>query len=984
MALEAARQLSQVDEPHVDRARLNDISFGSSLPLDRFQTPSTTVELHLNARQDAGKNAFQFEISSYGSQGDSTKHCHGAFSLMASDSMPARMSFGTISPDAYLLKAVTTVAKSLGQTAFAKLNDLYLSEHGSQGSFSNSQEQHENFCIDPIILSSVISLMPLLGVRQNLPTMRKLCFVKSMVAPLLPAKASSGTFQTSHHPKKPYGTTCNATILVNDDSLNLSGLYYEAVTPVQLEPQLESLLFKPVLMADPTSLKSPKPLNELLELVFHKWPMCDVGFADMPDELFTSLCTDFESRVSGQRRRFRSLERCDDIESNVVNDNHHARSSSTSRFHLCIVGKSENIIGIMQRLHPRGLACVRTSDSDCLTDLESCMDLICPIEGISDDDTWTLWRMQDIPTSEAETENIIAFTAEEDRQWLPNAIKSAELIPLVPDLASQYSNLNNTKRNAVVIDTAKTAVLTNWPGSQLIPWLRTLLQSSQSLLWVTLDHSENLIARGPFTNIAGSLLRTLQAEQPALKVNWLRFKYTDVLSQAEIQDHILRAFNAMLDGDNEILREVRNGCVDILRFVPDDGLSAAVGAIPPQPIFEPDSGQSYEISLATPRAPVILAPHRQSGKSDSDNDKHLIEVEVEASVIDQSDVSAYLGSRKPGDHTNTTRQNSDYGSRGLGLFFAGHVLSDPSEIFAKGAEVVGWQSGAHRGRLRISSSKIHSRHPHLNTPIWAKAGNAAAHFSALATAICILDGVARLRKDDLIRIDLDGILAEAVTRECHSVGADVLRHDDQRKAEFVVSIDSLGMLCLNDKAIDIEGYLESAHGSSVISRAWNTCEPYKTKIEFYDLASVKRAFEASAKCPWSAVLVHSGHEKVASTVPIYRKPSKLFSATGAYVIVGGLGGLGRFVCAWMVENGAKAIYAISRSGLKSTEAQDAYNAIKSSGASLEVLKADACDQKAMAEALAQIRKRHSIIGVMNMAMLLGDAPFMNMTVRLMS
>ena len=979
MALEAARQVSRAQELRADQARLNDIYFYEPLALDRFKTPSTTVELHFNARQNAGDDTFQFEISSYCSQSGSMRHCHGAFSCTVSEPAPVKMDSSIISPDTFLLKAANIIVRRLSQTAFPKLGDIFLNEHGSQGSFVNSQEQHENYCIDPVVLSSVVTLMPLSGVRRNLPTMQRLSFIKAMFAPLSPAETPSGTFQTSYHPMDPCGSMCDAKIIVDGRNLILSGVSYEAMRPIRLEPQLESLLFKPVLMADLTMANPAKPLSlqSLLDLVSHKWPMCDVGFDNMSDELSTSTCANIERLLSGRRRGLRSLELCDTVNGYVIDDDQHARTSSISQFHLLILGKIENVTNTVQRLHPHGLACVRTSDSECLTKLKSCMDMICPVEGINDD-TWTLWRMQGISRVMADTENIIIFVSDEDKQWLPGKIRSAKSIALVNDVAPQYSNPSDIKKDAIVVDTAKTAVLTSWPGSKLILWLRTLLQSSRSLLWVTLDHSGSLSAKTPFTDIAGSLLRTLQAEQPALKISWLRFRETNRLSLAKVQDHILQAYNVMLNGDNEVLREVRDGCVNVLRFVPDDGLSAAVGAIPPQPVSGPDSGRNYEISLAAPHTPVILAHRRQSRRKGFDTENDLVELEVEASVIDQSDVSAYLGSRQSGHYRKLIGQDSLQASRGLGLFFAGRILSDHSKTFADGVGVVGWQPGAHRGYLRVSSSRIQLSNRENNAPI--SAAKAAAYFGAFATAVCIVDGVARLRKDDTIRVNLDGILAEAVTRECHKIGAIVLDHDGTRAAGFVVSVNQSGAICVDNKPISIRGYLESDHGSSAISQAWTTCRPYETNLNLHDLVNLKRAFEASIKCPWSTVLVHSGRDRVASTVPVYRKPSSLFSSTGAYVIIGGLGGLGRFVCAWMVENGAKTIYAISRRGLKSAEAQDAYTAINKSCASLEVLKADACDQKAMAETLTRIRKRHAIIGVMNMAMLLGDAPFMDMTV----
>ena len=81
--------------------------------------------------------------------------------------------------------------------------------------------------------------------------------------------------------------------------------------------------------------------------------------------------------------------------------------------------------------------------------------------------------------------------------------------------------------------------------------------------------------------------------------------------------------------------------------------------------------------------------------------------------------------------------------------------------------------------------------------------------------------------------------------------------------------------------------------------------------------------------------------------PIAQDYQQTLSSKGVYIAIGGLGGLGRYVCRWMVDHGATHILAISRRGISSSKAQQLYNFINDSGNTLHVFKADACDRKAI-------------------------------------
>ena len=95
--------------------------------------------------------------------------------------------------------------------------------------------------------------------------------------------------------------------------------------------------------------------------------------------------------------------------------------------------------------------------------------------------------------------------------------------------------------------------------------------------------------------------------------------------------------------------------------------------------------------------------------------------------------------------------------------------------------------------------------------------------------------------------------------------------------------------------------------------------------------------------------------------------------------IGGLGGLGRYICSWLAGHGTKHITVVSRSGPDSAKAKTLIALLEDKGAAVNVWKCDACVKQALSGVLHAVRQKHSIKGAINMAMLLGDAPLASMT-----
>ncbi|KXH59280.1 KR domain-containing protein [Colletotrichum salicis] len=105
------------------------------------------------------------------------------------------------------------------------------------------------------------------------------------------------------------------------------------------------------------------------------------------------------------------------------------------------------------------------------------------------------------------------------------------------------------------------------------------------------------------------------------------------------------------------------------------------------------------------------------------------------------------------------------------------------------------------------------------------------------------------------------------------------------------------------------------------------------------------------------------------------KPS--FNGDSSYLLVGGLGGLGRSVSNWMVEHGAKHLIFMSRQGGETTENERFVAELKAQGYSSITVRGDISSLSDVDRAIkAGVRP---VRGVINISMVLRDQSFSNMS-----
>lgn len=954
MAVEAARQLCGNRISDSDSLRISNVHFDQPLPLSVYPRSDAGPEVQLIARQMDGTDKSAFEIFSQSPADEDlwTRHCYGNFETEATAESPI-LNSQKLLHDQVLLDQAQTLGHSVG----VDLNNLKLSLEGSSGEFERGLDGVKAYPVQPSVLNSILELPPISLLGQNLPAEHHLSSVASLTVPILRLGSDCGRFVTHVKPLEFCNVQSDIDISQCESIISLKGLHHQATKVIHQKPSLNSLFFKPLLHPDITRLAAAAPMDisRCAKLLTHKWPMCDIMINDVPENCTVSVLEAFRTASGEVRSYFRSM-KCSSIPPSVISNRVQLvdLSDLTSKYHMIFTQDVPSVVQQSDQLHPGGFLCIPKAHMQHLeSNQRAALEVVCDISGLGSDPWMLLHRATDLNQACAGRRAVI-FT---DRHVLPslNALKKLEYVALEPAAVARFCKQDSFARfDAIIFDCDEKSVITTWTGRELMPWVRVLLKSADSILWVTSSRHTN-----PFANVAGSLLRTLQSEQPSLKISWL---LTDEMANQDrdtFASQIEQAFVRMIKGENELVTRIGEPGLEILRYLPDEDLSANTGMGLPRKVRSPLGEADYSLNLAAPREPVILSNIASSTHSLIGD---TIEVLVEASVLGTEDLHMFNDPTK----IEASRSQS-------GLFFAGRVLNSQDPEFPPDSRVVGWHpEHTHRRKVNARSYDVF-RYPSSMRPSYA-----ASRCSATAIASCIVDGAARARQGETFLLEVPGPLLDTIKQLCKRLGVSVLNSCSGSKADFVVTFKCLEGICVNKMPIDIASYLQSDHGRAMVQRNWQELADMPLRIDEYEMADYEEALQ-NAKQPCSTILLHGDAAKIVNHVPIYKKAAHMFTDRANYIVVGGLGGLGRFICSWMIENGAKYITAISRSGAGTPEAKDAMSAMNASGASLRCIKADACDRKAVSEIVSKLRSERPIKGVINLAMVLGDAPMATMT-----
>jgi acyl carrier protein len=120
-------------------------------------------------------------------------------------------------------------------------------------------------------------------------------------------------------------------------------------------------------------------------------------------------------------------------------------------------------------------------------------------------------------------------------------------------------------------------------------------------------------------------------------------------------------------------------------------------------------------------------------------------------------------------------------------------------------------------------------------------------------------------------------------------------------------------------------------------------------------------------------------EQTKTTIAPHVEPSRTTASlnpNASYLLVGGLGGLGRSLSTWMVERGARHLVYLSRSAGQGPEDQRFFAELKDQGCTATAIQGDVAISEDVACA---VRAAPNLRGVIQMSMVLRDCQLANMT-----
>jgi hypothetical protein len=85
--------------------------------------------------------------------------------------------------------------------------------------------------------------------------------------------------------------------------------------------------------------------------------------------------------------------------------------------------------------------------------------------------------------------------------------------------------------------------------------------------------------------------------------------------------------------------------------------------------------------------------------------------------------------------------------------------------------------------------------------------------------------------------------------------------------------------------------------------------------------------------------------------------SPLLRSNAAYLLVGGVGGIGRATALWMVSRGARHLVFLNRSGIESAAARDTVSALQVAGCTATVFACDVADVAQLVSTLDKARQQ---------------------------
>ena len=156
--------------------------------------------------------------------------------------------------------------------------------------------------------------------------------------------------------------------------------------------------------------------------------------------------------------------------------------------------------------------------------------------------------------------------------------------------------------------------------------------------------------------------------------------------------------------------------------------------------------------------------------------------------------------------------------------------------------------------------------------------------------------------------------------------------------------------------------------------------PLPNRLSTFGMSEIPAALRTlQADKNISSLVVLPRRNEIVQVIP-QDTSQALLGADSSYLLVGGLGGLGRAIAMWMVTHGARNLIFASRNGLAKKSARLLVNDLKRKGAKVAVFNCDVSNSQQLDNLLEQsTATMPPIRGVIQAAMVIENSFFQNMT-----
>ena len=938
MVYEAYRQVTTSSQNTACTIRRLSITNALSLPKEVDDHFTVETQLQMSPIPEADGFSFIINALIHGPDTSWKQYCHGSVHWADPSTEPHSVLSDQMAPHQQMISSTDVLDLPM-------VEDVEISSSKAKGRVVvDASCQNDEYFMDPSLMQSLGALPGLIAERVCCSGEYKLQSIEEVQIISNMSEHNPGKLCLNLDELSEFAASTTLAVNAGTTAVRAKGVILSFQRPAPDQTPNQSILFRTSWCPDITRniFRARFSVAELIDLATHKWPMCDIGVTTNSDVLFDAL----GRLLSAARPRFRSIYSLQPwIKAETSNRVHLVENFSThQKFHL-IFTDCEQVADFRSHLVDQGLFCVPAIPYSNAVKLREETCVVAEISGPGHEH-FVLLRAIEQPNGVAiEPQTVICHNGKNDAAELTGLSES--LVWHVGDV-SPLSSLSEV--DAIILDTQQHSLLTRGEGATFLSWLKELVEKAKRVLWVTLGPIDQ-----PHQRAAGAFIRTLRSEYPGLDASTVTIADNGCTVE-KILEIANDAMSMKRHGYDEVEIRFEKEQLSIQRHEPDNILAAEVGAAPAQFRENSPVPPNYEICVPCPGQTVMLtAPPclflKDLGEACS--------VAVEASLINPIEGLCFA------DFKFWSRYDSL-----CYHFFVGKMMHS-SRYLKEGDEVLGWCRSRHTSHISVSHDQIQAIPSRLN------AISALTAFGAIRTAQAIVHGIARLRKSDLVSIQLSGPLREAIAQECSYIGCrfEIAAND----ANFAISFDTRRGILLNGNPIASSMITLHEEPTLVDFEAYDGSK-LSDGLKCFDISHSSEAYQSAIENPLGSILSHK--DDVGIVPKIMAKEfaeAPLFAAQGAYVLVGGLGGLGKIILHWMIQSGARNLFLLSRRTPNSSEARQLIKETEAFGCRTQVLQVDACDMKQLSVALDQVRSLMPIRGCINLAMVLRDAPFSSMT-----